>query len=393
MPHSLPHAAAHARRASRLGPWLLAISALWCAAVARAEPGVGEHEIVLGQSASFSGSFASQARSYREGALAYFAAVNDSGGVHGRRLRLVSLDDGYVVERSEANTRRLIDDEKVFALVNYMWTNTVRHSLPLAEQAGVPMIGPYTGYEELYGSTSPVAFTTRASFSDELQQIVQHLHTIGLTRIGLLHYDSASGRELLADTRRRMQALGLELQAVGTMATGSKAPAAAVDALKDAELQALVIGASGSDAVSFIRAFEQVRRGRTQYYARSLIGTKQLIEELGPLARGVSVSQTAPNPHRSRAGVAVEYRRLLARLDPALKPDYIGLEGMIVAKVFVEALRRAGPQPTRARLVRALEGMGEFDVGGYAVRFGPQRHHGSRYVDITLIGADGRIVD
>lgn len=380
----------HAKRHRRL---LCALLLCAGAAAVHAEPGVGAREIVLGQSASFSGSFASQAGSYCDGALAYFAAVNAGGGVHGRRLRLVSLDDGYVVERAQANTRRLIGDEKVFALINYMWTNTVKHSLPLAERAGVPMIGPYTGYEALYGTPSPMAFTTRASFADELQQIVQHLHTIGLTRIGLLHYDSASGRELLADTRRRMRALGLPLQAIGSMKAGSKAPEAAVEALKDSQLQALILGASGSDAVAFIRAFEQVRHGRTQYYAGSLVGAKQLIDELGPLARGVSVSQTAPNPHRNRAGGAVEYRRLLARLDPALRPDYIGLEGMIVAKVFVEALRRAGPQPTPEKLVRALERMDEFDAGGYTLRFGSGRHHGSHYVDITLIGGGGRIVD
>jgi ABC-type branched-subunit amino acid transport system substrate-binding protein len=114
---------------------------------------------------------------------------------------------------------------------------------------------------------------------------------------------------------------------------------------------------------------------------------------LGPQSKGVSVSQTAPNPYKSRTSVAVEYRKLLEQLDPKLKPDYIGLEGMISAKVLVEALKRSGPQPTREALLRSLNGMNDFDVGGYFLKFDLNNHHGSRYVDITWIGGEGRVVD
>lgn len=363
-------------------------------AAAQPGPGVTPHEVLLGQSASFSGSFASQAASYRDGALAYFAAVNARGGVHGRRIRLISLDDGYVAERAVENTRRLIERDRVFSLFNPTWTNTVKASLPLAEAAGVPLFAPYTGYEELYARPSPQVFTTRASFADELAQIVRHLHTIGLARIGLVHYDSPPGRELLADTQQRAEALQMKLVATGTMKAGSRDAAAAVDALKDTpDLQALIIGVSGSDAVAFIRAFDGVRKGRTAYYARSLIGIQHLVGELGAQAQGLSVSQTAPNPHKDRTPVAVEYRALLQRYNPALRPDYIGLEGLISAKVFVEALRRAGPQPTRDALRHSLERMSAYDAGGYTVGFSAQQHHGSRYVDIVMIGAGGRIVD
>lgn len=372
--------------------WGLACS-LACPSRAQPAPGVSAQEVVLGQSASFSGSFAAQAASYRDGALAYFAAVNARGGVHGRRIRLVSLDDGYTVERAVGNTRRLIEAERVFALFNYMWTNTVKVSIPLAEAAGVPMFAPYTGYEALYVQHAPQVFTTRASFADELAQIVRHLHTIGLTRIGLVHYDSESGRELLRETQGRTDALRMTLSGRASMKAGSRDADAAVRALVGADMQAVILGVSGSDAVAFIRAYEPVRRGRTPYYARSLIGVQQLVAELGSLAQGLSVSQTAPNPYKDRHAVAVEYRNLLQGFDPKRSPDYIGLEGMIAAKVFTEALRRAGPQPTREGLRRALEAMHAYDAGGYLVSFGPQRHHGSRYVDITLVGAQGRIID
>lgn len=362
------------------------------ASSAQNSPGVTEREIVLGQSASFTGSFASQATSYRDGALAYFEHVNAKGGVAGRKIRLLSLDDAYVVDKAKANTEQLLNKDKVLALFGYTWTNTVKATIPMAEAAAVPMFAPYTGYEELYAKHSPYVFTTRASFSDELGQIVQHLRTIGLTRIGLLHYDSVSGKELLAETQARMTAAGLTLQAIGSMKANSKDPAAAIEGLKSVELQALIIGASGSDAVAFVREFEKVRTGKTQYYARSLIGVKQLVTELGPQAAGISISQTAPNPNKNKL-VAVEYRQVLAKFNPQAKPDYIGLEGMMAAKVMVEALRRAGSNPSRETLVQALDRMSEFDLGGYTVRFGPKKHHGSRFVDITFIGRDGRIVD
>ncbi|MCW7538607.1 ABC transporter substrate-binding protein [Aquabacterium sp. A7-Y] len=379
----------------RLGQVLLCMSVLAAGLPGGSMPAGASvtREVVLGQSASFSGSWAAQATSYRDGALAYLNWVNSNGGVYGMKIRLISLDDGYKVDRAVENTRKLIEEEKVDALFNYTWTNTVRATIPIAIQAKVPYFGPYTGYDELYTSHSPYVFTTRASFSEELAKIIVHLKTIGLTRIGLLYYDSPSGRELRAETTRMLADVGLRLHAEGKMKPTTKDASPAVAALREADMQALILGASGSDAVAFIRQFEEVRKGRTQYYARSLIGIKQLVEELGPLAGGVSVSQTAPNPFRSRAQVAVDYRRLLARLDPRLKPDYIGLEGFISAKVMVEALRKAGPQPSRQTLARALTGMGRVDVGGYAVRFAPGRHHGSHFVELTLIGRDGRVVD
>jgi branched-chain amino acid transport system substrate-binding protein len=375
--------------------FLWAVSMFWLGQAAAAPPTArpADLQITLGQSASLSGTFASQAASYRDGALAYFHAVNAQGGVNGHTFKLLTLDDGYVVDRALENTKRLIKDDKVLALFGYTWTNTVKASLAAATAAGVPMIAPYTGYDELYKSSPALAFTTRASFSDELAQIVTHLHTIGLKRIGLLHYDSASGKELLAETRQRLENSQLTLSGGGVMKAGAKDPGAAVAALATADMQALIVGASGSDAVAFITAFEQVRRSRVQYYARSLIGSKQLVDELGPLAVGVSVSQTAPNPFKNRAPVAVEYRQLLHAYNAKLQPDYIGLEGLIAAKAMVEAVRRAGPHPSRESLVRALEQMKEYDVGGYTLRFGPGKHHGSRYVDITMLSDRGRVLD
>lgn len=349
-------------------------------------------EIRLGQSASFSGAFAAQAAAYRDGALAYFQHVNGSGGVGGRPVRLISLDDGYDVGRAVDNTHRLVRQDRVLALMNYTWTNTVKAAIPVAESYGVPFVAPYTGYEELYTRHSPQVFTLRASFGMELDKILRHLSTIGLQRVGLLHYDSPSGRELRDRMLQGLQPLGLPLQAQGAMRTGSGDVTAAVQALTGQGLQAVVLGVSGDDAVAFIRQFRQVQDGRVQLYARSLIGTRQMAEALKDLSVGLSISQTAPNPFKN-SPVAKEYRSLLARWRADAVPDYIGLEGMMAAKVVVEALRRAGPEPTSRSLNAALSRLRNLDLGGYVVDFSPGNHHGSRYVDITMIGRDRQIVN
>ena len=361
---------------------------------AQESPGVSESEILLGQSASFTGSFAGQATAYRDGALLYFDHINSQGGVGRRKIKLLSLDDGYVVDKAVANTTSLIEKEKVFALFNYTWTNTVKATIPMAAAAKVPYFGPYTGFQEMYGTHNPYVFTTRASFKDELAKIVRHLSTTGTTRIALLHNDSASGKELLADTQELLAQTNIKLVGTGVMKANSKDPAAAVAALKDADIQALILGASGSDAIAFIKEFDKQAKYRPPYYARSLINATQLAKELGKQADGISVTQTAPNPFKiHNTAVASEYRKLLAQKSPDAVPDYIALEGFISAKIMVEGLRRAGDKTTREKLIAALEGLRNYDAGGYFVRFDNKNHHGSRYVDLTLIARGGKVFD
>lgn len=370
----------------------LALSLVSQPSLAEVSWGPNDREIVLGQSASFTGSYASQAISYRDGAIAYFGFINQNGGIHGRKIRLVSLDDAYNVDRAIENTNKLLREEKILALFNYTWTNTVRAGLAISEKSKVPFFAPYTGFAELYTEKYPYLFTTRASFSDELEQIIKHLRTIGITKIGLVHNDSDSGRELLAETTKHIQSNKMQLVASASMKINSGDPSSAVKVLSQDPPQALIIGAAGSDAVQFIREFEKIRPGRTQYYARSQIGVKHLITELGPLAVGLSVSQTAPHPMKNKA-ISTEYRALLSKSNPQAIPDHIGLEGMISAKVLVEALRRAGPALTREAFIQSLERMNEYDVGGYTLKFSPQKHSGSHFVDITHIGQGGRIID
>lgn len=353
---------------------------------------VSKHEIVLGQSASFSGSFASQAAAYRDGALLYFNEVNRQGGIHGRKIRLVSLDDQYKPELAIQNTVQLIEQQNVFALVHYTWTPVARAVIPVATRYNMPFFAPYTGASDLYPSSSPVVFTVRASFQAELEMIIRHITTLGIRKIAFVRYTSKTGDELLADLQPLLKEYGATLVGTGSMANNSAKPEDAIKQLAPIEAQAVLMGVSGSDAVAFIKGYEAATGRKAQYYARSLVGARQLAQELGDQAFGISVTQLVPNPFKQVVEVSKEYNRLLKGSGPETRPDYISFEGFIAAKVFCEALKRTGPQPTRAGFIQALSTL-RLDVGGFEVKFSPDHHNGSEFVDMTMIGRNGRSIN
>jgi branched-chain amino acid transport system substrate-binding protein len=350
-------------------------------------------EIVLGQSGSFSGSFAAQAEAYRDGALLYFREVNRRGGVHGRKIRLVSLDDLYQADLAAENTVKLIERHNAFALTHYTWTPIARAAIPVAAKYQVPFFAPYTGASDIYRSSNPLVFTVRASFQAELEMIVRHVTTLGIRRIGFVRYTSKTGDELLAELQPLLQKYGATLAGIGSMENNSARPEDAIRQLAAADAQAILLGVSGTDAVAFIRGFGAATGRKPPYYARSLVGAGQLADELGDQAYGISVTQLVPNPFKQVVEVSKEYNRLLRSTGaPGAKPDYISFEGFIAAKVLCEALRRAGPGLTRAGFVQALSAM-TADLGGYEVKFSPGHRNGSDFVDMTMIGREGRPIN
>jgi ABC-type branched-subunit amino acid transport system substrate-binding protein len=351
-------------------------------------------DIVLGQSAPLSGSFAGQGTAYRDGALLFFNQINASGGINGRKIQLITLDDGYKAETAAENAKKLIEQENVLALFNFMFTNAIRGSMPVAVKAKVPYLSPYGGHPELFADKSGWVFTTRANFFDEAQYIVRHLHTVGITRVALVHYDSAAAKQLIEDLNKLLGEQNKKLMALGPMKLGSKDPAMAVKALADVDAQALIMGVSGDDAIAFVKAYQGARKtAMPQVFTRSLVGSSQLVRDLGPAATGIAVTALTPNPFRQVVPVSREYTAALAKRDPNAKPDFIEFEGYVAAKVFVEAARRAGRNLTRDSLANAYRSLSNYDAGGIVFSFGPNNTHGSKYVTLVMVGSNGRFVD
>ena len=354
-------------------------------------------DIVLGQSAPLSGSFSELGKAYRDGALLYFDKVNRAGGVHARRIRLDTLDDGYVPKRAEDNTRQLIKKHKALALFGHMFTNTVKASLPIATAAQVPYIAPYTGISELYSEFNPMLFMTRASFAAELDALLKHVKAMGLQRVALIRYDSPQGIELEKELDSKMRAMHLTPVAIASMKLNSRDPAQAAAALAPARPAAVLLGVSGGDAVAFIRQFNQVATAKPiQYLARSLVAGHQLVAELGEESRGIVMSQLVPSPFNGKTRIAREYQAALKDAAPVgikLLASHVGFEGFIAGKIATEALRRAGSNPTRNAFTTALESLHDWDCGDFTIDFSPTGHAGSKFVTVTVIGAGGHFIE
>ena len=365
----------------RVWVWVLAC-AVGVPCAAAPEP----REWVLGQSSPLSGPFGPMGQDYRNGALLAFDDVNRHGGVQGRPIRLVSLDDGYQVDKAIANAHALLDEHKVLCFFNHAGSSTVLATIPIAAAAGVAYVGPYTGHADLYRGTWPQLFVTRASFADEFDKIFDYLATIGYRRIALVTYDNRIGEEQRRDVDAGLRQRGRQLMVHATMALGGSAQAA-VARIAAQSPDALLLNVSGLDAVAFVRAMAQTG-AKPIYFGRSLLGSNLLADQLGPLASGVVVSQLVPSPFKPKSNIAREYLRLKAR-NPDARPSFGEFEGFLNAKLMIVALGRMGTPATREGLLNVLNNLGRVDLGGYTVDFSNGKHVGSRYVELTMLRGDG----
>lgn len=344
-------------------------------------------EVVLGQSAPLSGPFASLGEAYRNGALLAFDDANRTGELGARRVRLVTLDDAYAVDKAIANAQALIEEHRVACFFNHMFTNTVRATLPLAVAAGIPFVGPYSGHPDLYRNDQPLLFMTRASFAQELQRILDYLVSVGYKRTALVYYDNAVGEELRQEVQSGLSKRGRPLFAAAKMSVGGSATAAA-RGTADKDIDAVVLGVSGSDAVAYLRA-QKAAGHRPTYFARSLVGSSQLHQELGADAAGIVISQLVPSPFKPTLPVARSYLKLLAQRDAKALPTFVELEGFINARLMVAALRKIDGSVTRESLVKALSSVGRTEIGGFAIDFEGRNRNGSQFVELTMLRRDG----
>jgi branched-chain amino acid transport system substrate-binding protein len=367
-----------------LGLWLAATLAL-------ADNGVDDKTILLGQSAALSGPAAQLGTAMRDGALAYFDAVNANGGVNGRQIVLKTLDDGYDPARAGTNTGTLVDKDKVFALFGYVGTPTSNAAQSWVDKGGVPFFAPVTGAQTLREPFNKNVFNIRDSYFDETEKIVEHLQAIGVKQIAVFYQNDAYGKAGLEGVERALKKRKLDVFATATVERNSTDVAAAVAKMKAAKPRAVIMVSAYKSCAAFIRAMQGAGGSLPYFWNISFVGSLALSEELGAAGRGVMVSQVMPNPWNDKLNIVREYRSLyLAK--PNRQPDYVSLEGFIAAKVFVEGLRHVKGPVTREAFAHALETMGEYDAGGYTVKFGPRNHNGSDFVDLTIITRDGKFM-
>lgn len=357
------------------------------AAAPTTAPPPARNELLLGQSAPLSGPAAQLGRDYRDGATAWFNEVNRRGGIHGRRLRLISLDDRYEPALTVRNTRQLIDRDRAFALFGYVGTPTVKAILPLVEKARIPLVAPLTGARLLRQPFRPMVFNLRASYQAEIDRIVDDLVRDGRHRIAVLHQLDAFGEDGLRASRIALARHGLRPVAIAGIPRNSTATDQAAWQVQRSNPSAVVIISAYPSSAAFSRSLD--RLGSTaQLMNVSFVGTGGLQDSLpGGMANGIGVSQVVPFPWDRRLPVVADYQSLMGRLQPRARYGFTSLEGFLAARLLTEALQRAGANPSRQALVNAFETMGPIDLGGFRISLGRRDHQASDFVDLTFLGA------
>jgi len=342
--------------------------------------------IVLGQSAALTGAAAQLGLQFQAGARLYFARLNTRGGINGRTVELRSLDDGYEPDRCARNTRQLIE-EGVAALFGFIGTPTSLAALPIATASRMPFIAPFTGAQALREPFNRYAFHVRASYFDETARIVNQLTSVSMKNIAVFHQNDSYGQAGLAGVVRALEQQKSKPVVTATVERNSVDVAAAVKAIVAARPEAVVQISAYKSCAAFVR--EARKAGFAgQFYNVSFVGTAALAQELGTEARGVVVSQVMPFPFSGTTPIAGEF--LAAAAGSNVDINYSSMEGFVAAKTVVEALRRNGGAGGEA-LVASLEGLRDFNLGGFFVDFSPTKHAGSNFVELTILGADGRV--
>ena len=365
--------------------FLLAAGALAIFAASPAFSQSAGDVFVVGQSATLSGPAEEIGKEIKAGADAYFNAVNQAGGIAGRKIKFISLDDGGEAEKAKANTQKLITDENALVLFGYAGEHAIKAALPIIEKSKVPFVAAASGDQNLREPFNRYFFNVRASYMEETERMVDQYVRRGVNKIALFYQNDPYGRAGLAGVDKALRDRKSSIHIFGSADRNSTNVASAAQSINKAGSQAVIIAAGARTAAAFIK--EMRKLGSTaQYFVLSTAGAKTLAAQLGDDGRGVAVSQVVPLPTSEGEPLGREYLKHIGGLANA---SFASLEGYIGARVLVEGLKRAGKAPTRDSLVDALEKLGSVDLAGYKVKFGPGNHNGSSLVELTVIGAQG----
>jgi branched-chain amino acid transport system substrate-binding protein len=375
--------------ARRLLSCFLAIAALWLGHTAAvADPGVSSDAIVFGQAAALEGPTAALGQDMRKGLLAAFAEANAAGGIKGRRLELISRDDGYEPDKSIAVVKRLIEEDQVFALVGSVGTPTSRATQPIAAEAGVPFIGPFTGAEFLRNPYKANVINVRASYFQETEAMVEHLtKDLNFTRIALLFQDDAFGRAGLAGVQKALDRRSMKLVSEGIFERNTTAVKRALLNIRTGNPEAVIMVGTYEPCAAFIKLARRLKLDAV-FVNISFVGSNSLASALGEDGAGVVVTQVVPFPADDSLPIIARYRAALTDVEDGAEPGFVTLEGYLVGRLVIAALERIPDVPTRSALLKAISAS-SFDLDGIALTYRAGDNQGSDAVYLTMIRADG----
>lgn len=387
--HSWFQLSASNARKALLTVFMFCVTLVW-AGSAQAEIGVTAQSVLIGQSISLTGPTGVIGTDFNEGFKAYIDDVNRRGGVFGRQLKLITMDDGYVAQRTLSNTEAMIRKDGVFAFSGTLGTANVISILPLLTENRIPLFAPFTGSISLRQNPNKYLFTVMASYGDEAEKMIQHLTTVGIKSIAIAYQNTVFGKEGLAGVEAAMKKRNLSPTVSASVEVDAKDAAVAAKKIASANPQAVILMMAGKTTIEFIRELKKTGVV-AQVLLTSVADTNLLIKTFDKGAAGMIVAQTAPAPFSDKLAISREFRQVMKAAGQEAHIGYGGISGYISAKALVQGLQLAGTALTREKFISALEGVKSMDLGGYVLRFGPDRHNGSTYVEMTMIKPGGAL--
>jgi branched-chain amino acid transport system substrate-binding protein len=351
-------------------------------------------ELVIGQVAPLTGVLASTGHQMVVGGKIYFDAINARGGVHGAKIRHEVVDDGYKVAETVRLTREMLTRPEVVALFGFAGTANVTQLLTdgILDVGGAALVAPYTGGESLRNPFNPWIFHVRAGYADEAEHMVQQLTTLGMNRIAVMYQNDGFGKAGLLGVTNALAKRSLSLTVAAGYERNTDKVDEAVKKIKASDAQAVIMVSVNKSTAAFTKQYRE-SGGGAQLYNISVVDPAELVKLAGVKnAHGLGISQVVPYPYVAILPVVREYQTLLKKYAPQELINYTSFEEFVGAKVLVEALRRAGPNPTRSKVVKALESMSSYDTGGITVSYSPSNRIGSRYVEVTVISSTGKLL-
>ncbi|HYD95862.1 MAG TPA: ABC transporter substrate-binding protein [Noviherbaspirillum sp.] len=376
---------------------------LWCRCVAFLVVFIGlnvggrshAQEIVIGQVAPLSGVLASTGNEMVLGAKVYFASVNAEGGINGAKIRHVVRDDGYTVAETVRQTREMIENDRPVALIGFAGTGNIGELMKqkVLEEAGIALIGPYTGAPGLRGSDNRNIFHIRASYWDEAEAMVDQLVTLSIKRIGIMYQNDPFGESARDGVITALKRHKLEPVVMATYEKNSADTSDAARKIGAVNPEAVIMIGVNKAVASFSKEVRQISNV-AQLFSISVVNPREIVRLIGPeYARGIGIAQVMPSPHSIGVPVVKEYQAAMKKYaPPEAEFTYTSLEEFIAAKVLVEGIRRAGKNPTPQKVLAALASMDYYNPGGLPLRYSASNRVGGKFVELTIINRYGQLV-
>ena len=341
---------------------------------AQSAPGVTEKEIVIGSCSALEGPSHFLGTETINGATAYFDLINDTGGVDGRKLKLVAYDDSYDPAKTQTCFDRLMS-QKVFALAFFVGTPTAVKYVPMAEAAKIPLVGLFTGAQTLYTPLRHWIVNVRASYFDETREQMDGVRKkLGYKKIGVIYPDDAFGVAVLDGVKTALAADGAEPMVVASYQRQTAQVGGAIDTVRAAQPDAVVVVGPPNTVAPIVQQ-SHAKGWRPLFLTVSFVGTDDLILLAGPDAEGMVITQVVPPYYLTDLKTVALYRRTMLQYVPSAKPNFVSLEGFIDAMVLVDGLKHAGKDLTREGLIRGIESLKDVDMGlGPRLKLGYSAH-------------------